>query len=134
MPLQSLLRGFSSTGKKDSTRSNKVSNQCKNVGGLLNKNKRKHTKRGRGKKNEQTMNIFSTNAAGLKNKIQSFKNEIKHLNAGIFTIQETHFNKKGKFKLEGFEIFEAIRNKQKGGTMIGAHKALNPMLIKEYED
>ena len=78
------------------------------------------------------MNIFSTNAAGLKNKLQSFKNELNHTSAGIFTVQETHFKKKGTLKIQGFEIFEAIRDKQKGGTMIGVHKSLNPMLVKEY--
>ena len=34
-------------------------------------------------------------------------------------------------KIQGFEIFEAIRDKQKGETMIGIHKSLNPMLVKE---
>ena len=47
----------------------------------------------------------------------------------VFTLQETHFQKKGKFKLEGFEIFESIRKKKDGGTLIGVHKALKPMLI-----
>ena len=76
--------------------------------------------------------MFSTNAAGLKSKVQSLKNEIKCTNAAVFTVQETHFPKKGKFKLENFEIFLAIRkNKFKGGTLIGAHKALSPMLISD---
>ena len=36
-------------------------------------------------------------------------------------------------KLLEYEIFEAIRsNKQGGGTMIGVHKALRPMLVREY--
>ena len=52
----------------------------------------------------------------------------------IFTVQETHFNRKGKLKVENFEIFEAIRTKQKGGTIIGVHKALSPILIKEYSE
>ena len=69
----------------------------------------------------------------MKNKLQSFKSELTHFDASIFTIQETHFKKKGTFKLKNFEIFEAIRSKQKGGTMMGVHKALNPMLIEEYD-
>ena len=36
--------------------------------------------------------------------------------------------------MEGFEIFEAIRKKKNGGTVIGSHKALKPMLVKEYSD
>ena len=103
------------------------------MAGILKQKKRIITKRGRGKKTEKLLTIFSTNAAGLKNKVQSFKNELKHLNCGIFTIQETHFRKKGTLKIEGFDIFESIRNKQKGGTMIGVHKALNPVLIEQYE-
>ena len=70
----------------------------------------------------------------MKSKIQSCKDEIKSVDAAIFTIQETHFQKKGKFKMEGYEIFEAIRNKKDGGTLIGIHKGLKPMLIQEYSD
>ena len=103
------------------------------MAGILKQKKRIITKRGRGKKTEKLLSIFSTNAAGLKNKVQSFRNELKHLNCGIFTIQETHFRKKGTLKIDGFDIFESIRNKQKGGTMIGVHKALNPVLIEQYE-
>ena len=37
--------------------------------------------------------------------------------------------------MEEFEIFEAIRkNKEKGGSMIGVHKSLEPVLIEEYSD
>ena len=43
--------------------------------------------------------------------------------------------KKGRFKHEDFEIFEAIRqNKEKGGCMIGIHKSLEPVLIEEYSE
>ena len=82
----------------------------------------------------EMLTIFSTNSAGLKSKLASFKNELKSTKAAIFTVQETHFNKKGKLKVENFEIFEAIRTKQKGGTIIGVHKALSPILIKEYSE
>ena len=38
-------------------------------------------------------------------------------------------------KISEFEVFEAIRKgKQKGGTMIGVHKALSPVLITELND
>ena len=36
--------------------------------------------------------------------------------------------------MENFEVFEAIRKKAKGGTIIGAHKALEPVLIQEYSN
>ena len=33
-----------------------------------------------------------------------------------------------------FKIFEAIRKKQKGGTLIAAHTSLDPILIEEYSE
>ena len=94
--------------------------------------KKKKIKRGGNKNKKQELVIFSTNAAGLKNKIQSLKNEIKNVNASIFTVQETHFTKKGKIKIENFTLFEAIRNKHGGGTVIGVHNSLKPMLISDH--
>ena len=75
--------------------------------------RKKKTKRGGRKNKKQDLTIFSTNAAGLKSKMQSLKNEIKNVNASIFTVQETHFPKKGKMKMENFTIFESIRKKTK---------------------
>ena len=48
--------------------------------------------------------MFSNNAAGLKSKVDSFKNELKELKVSVFTIQETHFSKKRKIKMENYEI------------------------------
>ena len=46
-----------------------------------------------------------------------------------------HFCTKGKVFIDDFEVFEAIRKgKEKGGTMIGVHTALRPVLIEEYND
>ena len=81
------------------------------------------------------MNIFSTNAASLRSKLKSFKYEIKRCKSDLFTLQETHFVKKGNVVIENFEIFESIRKgKMKGGTMIGVHKTLKPVLINEHND
>ena len=53
----------------------------------------------------------------------------------MFTIQETHYAKKGKFKLDKFVIFESIRkSRMKGGSMLGVHVDLNPVLVKEFSD
>ena len=108
--------------------------QC--VAGLLNKKRKHKVKRGgkKFKKKNEIFSIFSINSAGLKNKTISLKSELNNCKSGVFTIQETHFNKKGKLKIENYEIFESIRKKQKGGTMLGAHKALNPKLISEYNE
>jgi hypothetical protein len=70
----------------------------------------------------------------MKFRIESLKSELEHFSAALFTLQETHFSKKGKLKIDEWEIFEAIRKKQGGGSMIGAHKSLNPVLIQEYSD
>ena len=96
--------------------------------------KNSKNRRGKRKKNELELCIMSTNAAQLQGKLNSFKGELKYSNVGLFTVQETHYSSKGKVKIEGYEIFEAIRKKDKGGTMIGAHKGLKPILISEYND
>ena len=82
------------------------------------------------------MPIFSPNGAGCISKIQSIVDNINNIKAGIVTLQETHFKKKGKLnsKLPDFEFFEAIRKKVKGGTLIGVHKSLDPILIEEYSE
>ena len=58
--------------------------------------------------------MMSTNSAQLKGKLNSFKSELKQCDAGIFTLQETHYATKGKVQIENFEIFEAIRKKLRG--------------------
>jgi hypothetical protein len=98
------------------------------------KKSKKKINRGFKKKKDSQLCMFSTNAAQLKGKLNSFKSELKRTNAGLFTVQETHYAAKGKVQIENFEIFESIRKKVKGGTMIGAHKALEPFLINEYSD
>jgi hypothetical protein len=101
------------------------------------KNKPKYcTKKGPGKRIVNSVPIFSVNCAGCNNKVKSLVDNINHFGAGIFTLQETHFKKKGRLtkKFPDFQIFEAIRKKQKGGTLIGAHKSLDPILIEEYSE
>ena len=82
----------------------------------------------------ETLNMFSTNANGMKRKVESLINHIKYHNVGIFTLQETRYVKRGNLKVPEFEIFEAIRKKEGGGTMIGAHNSLKPILIEEYSE
>ena len=97
----------------------------------VNKNRKNKVKRGNKKRKDAGLNIMSTNAAQLKGKLNSFKSELKSCNAGVFTVQETHYATKGKLQIENFENFEAIRKKVKGGWMIGVHKGLKPFLIEE---
>ena len=50
-------------------------------------------------------------------------------------MQETHHATKGKIQIDSFVTFEAIRkHKKKGGTIIGVHQSLKPILINEYND
>ena len=70
----------------------------------------------------------------MNHKVLSLKSELKHLESGTFTLQETHYKKKGNIKLEDWEIFEAIRRKEFGGSIIGVHKSLKPILIQEYSE
>ena len=79
---------------------------------------------------------MSANCAGCYNKVQSLVDNVNHIGAGIITLQETHFTQKGRLnsKFCDFEIFEAIRKKQKGGTLVAAHKSLDPILIEEYSE
>ena len=82
----------------------KSNNKKKNV-----KKSKKKINRGNKKKKETMLCMMSTNAAQLKGKLGSFKSELKSCNAGIFTVQETHYATKGKLQVENFEVFEAIR-------------------------
>ena len=84
---------------------------------------------------QNSINILTTNAAGLKHKASDLKNKVKYLKSSLFSVQETHYAKKGKFCMEKYIIFEAIRkSKVKGGSMLGVHADLNPVLVKEYSE
>ena len=79
--------------------------------------------------------MFSANAGGLGKKIHSLKHELTETNSQIFTIQESHFRTKGRLKINDYMIFESIRkNKEKGGSLLGIHNSLQPVLIEEYSD
>ena len=113
----------------------KLLNENKNNEKYNDKKKRKNkTKRGKKSKKERFVNIFSTNAAQLKGKINSFKNELKETNAAVFTVQETHCRRKGRIQMDTMVVFEAIRSKKGGGTLCAVHQDLNPKLVEEYNE
>ena len=66
-----------------------------------NKNKKK-INRGNKKRKESELCIVSANAAQLKGKLCSFKSVLKQSNAGLFTVQESHYATKGKVQVEEF--------------------------------
>ena len=79
--------------------------------------------------------MLLVNFANLSKKEHSLKNIIRQQNIGVFSGQESHYSKKGKLQVDDFYIFEAIRKcKEKGGSIMGFHKALKPILLKEYSD
>ena len=87
----------------------------KGVKRVKDKNQYKKRKSNKASKNCSTnLCVCTANAAGAKNKALSLKNELKSLGAGIFTLQETHYKKKGYFGLQDWEIFEIIRKKDLG--------------------
>ena len=59
-----------------------------------------------------SLSVLSTKAANLYHKSEDLKNKVRYFECGIFAIQETHFRKKGRFKMQDFQVFESIRKKQ----------------------
>ena len=107
---------------------NKVSKKCMDT-------KRRKVKNIDNVMHQKSLNILTLNAAGLKHKKEDLINKVMHFKSSIFSVQETHFVKKGRFKLEKYIIFEAIRkSKERGGSMLGVHVDLQPVLVKEYSD
>ena len=112
--------------------------KCKKKNKIQKYEKNEKHKKNNKKQNQNkyhTLKIFSANADGLGRKQHSLTHQISENKSTVFTIQETNHKTKGKYKNNEYEIFEAIRkNKEKGGTMLGIHKSLEPVLIEEYSD
>ena len=88
------------------------------------------------KKSVTSIKVFSTNGAGIKNgKVASLNAEIESLQANLVTVQETHCTQKGRIVMDSkFVVFEAIRKRKGGGTLVAIHEDLNPKLIAEYDE
>ena len=56
-----------------------------------------------------TIKLLHVNAAGLKHKSEDLKNKVKYFQSSIVSVQETHYRKKGMFKLSNYKTFESIR-------------------------
>lgn len=79
--------------------------------------------------------ILGTNAAGLKAKKDSLKENIKLFNfPSVITVQETKYRKCGSFKLENNQIFEKIRPGFRGGLLTAINKSLDPVLIQAVNE
>ena len=82
------------------------------------------------------LKIIATNEAGVKNgKEDSLNAEVRSTQANIVMVQETHCLQKGKIHMDHhFVVFEAIRKRKGGGTLLAVHEDLNPKLIEEYDE
>ena len=56
------------------------------------------------------------------------------MNRLYFQYRKQTLEKKGRFTHDNFVIFEAIRKKEGGGSMMGVHVSLQPVLISEHSD
>ena len=68
----------------------------------------KHKKCNNASVKQASVSLLTTNAAGLRYKDSDLKNKVKYFDSAIFTVQETHYAKKGKFVMENYIIFESI--------------------------
>ena len=95
--------------------------------------KNKRTRRGRGgnrKCKNLPFKIVGNNCAGLKGKIDSFKNLLMNCSPAIVMLQETKLYKRGTIKFNQFQCFEKLRSeKEGGGLMTLIHKNMDPVII-----
>ena len=77
------------------------------------------------------LKVLSTNSQG--NKYECLSSLVKSKQASVFMVQETQSRKKGKYQIENYVIFEAKRNKVGGGSLLGVHESMNPLLVSLYE-
>ena len=81
------------------------------------------------------MVFLGSNAAGLLNKMESFKRNISVFNPGVFFIQESKTRRKSKVKLDNYVIFEQIRKDSGGGGLLTAvHKNFEPVSVGDGKD
>ena len=104
------------------------------------KNISKHTYR-RGKRNsikskQQIFSALGVNTNGIRRKWSSFQNVISKLKPLIWSIQETKCVREGGLKLNGFRVFEHVRNTQDGGggLALGCSTKLSPVLTRTGGD
>ena len=81
------------------------------------------------KQNEENFSIFASNANGIKGKFDSLLSNIKYFGASCAIIQESKLRFPGTIKIEGYEIFENIREGLGGGLLTAIDKSVNPVLI-----
>ena len=81
-------------------------------------------------KTEKKMIFIGSNSAGLLNKVDSLKRNIKNFLPGAIFIQESKAKRKNKIKLDDYVIFEKLRKESGGGGLLTAvHRNLDPVSV-----
>ena len=107
-------------------------------------NPKKQNRRGWGKKldrknfkrkiNKQNFSIFGANSNGIKGKLESLLSNINHFKPSCINIQESKLRFCGTIKLQGYEIFENIREGLCGGLLTAVDKDICPVLISSGDE
>ena len=94
---------------------------------------KKKTRRGLNSKNKNkaiNLSIMGHNCVGLLSKMNSFLCTLDELVPSIVMLQETKVPKPGMIKIQGYQVFEKVRQqKSGGGLLIAVENNLNPVLI-----
>ena len=115
--------------KPKKTKRGKGRNKFKN--NVLNSNNSNHNENG---SKAESFLLMGSNANGLSTKQESLLHVINELNPSVITIQETFHNRKGRIKLEGYQIFEKIRDeKSRGGIHTAVKESLKPILVEDND-
>ena len=79
---------------------------------------------------------MGTNAAGLLNKTDSLIDNINYFKPQVIMLQETKVQRKNQVNLPGYQTFESIRHKNKGGggLLTAIKEEYSPVLVSEAED
>ena len=81
------------------------------------------------------MTFIGANAAGLKNKSDSFLRLISNFKPGAVFVQETKVRRKMQFKVKNYECFELVRTDSNGGGLLTAvHESFDPVEIPTESD
>ena len=93
-------------------------------------------RRKRSKNFKQQLRFLGVNSAGLRPKLLTFKKVVSELKPSVFFVEETKFKNEGKFKVDGYTIFELVRKSGDGGggLALGCDKKLHPVWIREGDD
>ena len=79
------------------------------------------------------MRFLGVNCGGLRPKLLTFKKIISELRPSVFFVEETKFKDEGKFKIDGYSIFEMVRKSKDGGggLALGCDQKLHPVWVRE---